>query len=125
MNVSKNLLPNVLDDLMDEVCEEVKDVAIEQISIGMQYIDVSRAKEPTVYKCSAEVQMLQEQLHQARLTIQNLMQQLGENPLYHSVRMHLLMMSLQSIILACQIAKSCCVYLSMFQLVCHMKERPN
>ena len=46
------VLPNVLDDLMDEVCEEeVKDVAIEQISIGMQYINVSRAKEPTVCTC--------------------------------------------------------------------------
>ena len=29
----------------------------------------------------AEVKMLQEQLHQVRLTIQSLMQQLGENPL--------------------------------------------
>ena len=31
--------------------EEVKDVAIEQISIGTQYINVSRAKEPTVCTC--------------------------------------------------------------------------
>ena len=69
------VLPNAFDGLMDEACEEeVKDVAIEQISIGMQYIDVSRAKEPTVCKCSAEVKVLQEQLHQARLTIQSLLQ---------------------------------------------------
>jgi len=76
------LLPNILNELIYDLCEEeVKDVAAEQIRIGMQYIDVARAKEPTVCECSTKVKVLQEQLLQARLTIQSLMQQLGDNPL--------------------------------------------
>ena len=44
------LLPNVL---IDDLCEgEVKNVATEQISIGMRYTDVARAKEPTVWEWS-------------------------------------------------------------------------
>ena len=60
------LLPNIPNELIYDLCEEeVKDVAVEKISIGMQYIDVARAKEPTVCDCH-EVKVLQERLLQLR-----------------------------------------------------------